>query len=455
MSEVLSMKDELGETRVLAEDEDCSGSRNAINNNNYKTSREDDVTVAEAERSEWRQGCEDAEIQSEMERNVKDTETSENESTADNLSTLSSSASDLRSDSSLIATPPRVGPKNRPLTFSIERIMAAGNCDVSGRLASDDVITGHLQSCRETVEQRGHSRHWPQTEIPNAAAAAFQRHKLDAPAPGNWLSRLQQQTTEMQQFASEFRRRRQAVVDWRPASSLSTLVSRVSPLLFYRHLQSSLFGSWLDAARYPSLVASSSGSVSRIHHQQRQQQQHQHAAAMNVRPAWRPDVALRHSAHSSVTTAKKRDSDGGRQSFTTAGDWSGNRRATEALKFTASGALDLSRCASTVEHHPQSTTCGSALETTSSKEKQQSESQLWVPMADLQSSLENIVSRDVERPIKQMISCRVCGRTFNAHYNLTRHMPVHTGARPFICKVFTARLLIRLLHRYYECSDFL
>lgn len=24
---------------------------------------------------------------------------------------------------------------------------------------------------------------------------------------------------------------------------------------------------------------------------------------------------------------------------------------------------------------------------------------------------------------------------FNAHYNLTRHMPVHTGARPFVCKL--------------------
>ncbi|XP_035677439.1 fez family zinc finger protein 1-like isoform X1 [Branchiostoma floridae] len=31
--------------------------------------------------------------------------------------------------------------------------------------------------------------------------------------------------------------------------------------------------------------------------------------------------------------------------------------------------------------------------------------------------------------------CEVCGKIFNAHYNLTRHMPVHTGARPFICKV--------------------
>lgn len=32
-------------------------------------------------------------------------------------------------------------------------------------------------------------------------------------------------------------------------------------------------------------------------------------------------------------------------------------------------------------------------------------------------------------------TCGDCGKVFNAHYNLTRHMPVHTGARPFICKV--------------------
>uniref|UniRef100_A0A8C3RPG5 FEZ family zinc finger 2 n=1 Tax=Chelydra serpentina TaxID=8475 RepID=A0A8C3RPG5_CHESE len=34
-------------------------------------------------------------------------------------------------------------------------------------------------------------------------------------------------------------------------------------------------------------------------------------------------------------------------------------------------------------------------------------------------------------------TCEVCvwGTVFNAHYNLTRHMPVHTGARPFVCKV--------------------
>jgi len=32
-------------------------------------------------------------------------------------------------------------------------------------------------------------------------------------------------------------------------------------------------------------------------------------------------------------------------------------------------------------------------------------------------------------------TCLECGKVFNAHYNLTRHMPVHTGARPFVCKV--------------------
>ena len=38
--------------------------------------------------------------------------------------------------------------------------------------------------------------------------------------------------------------------------------------------------------------------------------------------------------------------------------------------------------------------------------------------------------------VKQKVfTCTECGKVFNAHYNLTRHMPVHTGARPFICKV--------------------
>eukprot|EP00794_Sanderia_malayensis_P006183 gene6183-6898_t len=36
--------------------------------------------------------------------------------------------------------------------------------------------------------------------------------------------------------------------------------------------------------------------------------------------------------------------------------------------------------------------------------------------------------------LAKVFTCEVCGKVFNAHYNLTRHMPVHTGARPFKCK---------------------
>ncbi|KAG8233951.1 hypothetical protein J437_LFUL015653 [Ladona fulva] len=36
---------------------------------------------------------------------------------------------------------------------------------------------------------------------------------------------------------------------------------------------------------------------------------------------------------------------------------------------------------------------------------------------------------------QKTFTCPECGKVFNAHYNLTRHMPVHTGARPFVCKI--------------------
>lgn len=40
-----------------------------------------------------------------------------------------------------------------------------------------------------------------------------------------------------------------------------------------------------------------------------------------------------------------------------------------------------------------------------------------------------------EQPLYSL-RCGFCSpQVFNAHYNLTRHMPVHTGARPFVCKV--------------------
>lgn len=35
----------------------------------------------------------------------------------------------------------------------------------------------------------------------------------------------------------------------------------------------------------------------------------------------------------------------------------------------------------------------------------------------------------------KVFKCNDCGKCFNAHYNLTRHMPIHTGVRPFVCKI--------------------
>ncbi|KAI6214022.1 hypothetical protein M3Y94_00219900 [Aphelenchoides besseyi] len=38
-------------------------------------------------------------------------------------------------------------------------------------------------------------------------------------------------------------------------------------------------------------------------------------------------------------------------------------------------------------------------------------------------------------PKSKQFKCEECGKTFSAQYNLTRHLPVHTGIRPFTCKV--------------------
>ena len=44
-------------------------------------------------------------------------------------------------------------------------------------------------------------------------------------------------------------------------------------------------------------------------------------------------------------------------------------------------------------------------------------------------------ARKKRASVQKAFACEVCGKVFNAHYNLTRHMPVHTGARPFKCKI--------------------
>lgn len=51
------------------------------------------------------------------------------------------------------------------------------------------------------------------------------------------------------------------------------------------------------------------------------------------------------------------------------------------------------------------------------------------------SSTEECRSKKFIGKSQKTFTCPECGKVFNAHYNLTRHMPVHTGARPFVCKV--------------------
>lgn len=51
------------------------------------------------------------------------------------------------------------------------------------------------------------------------------------------------------------------------------------------------------------------------------------------------------------------------------------------------------------------------------------------------SSTEDDRSKKFTGKSPKTFTCSECGKVFNAHYNLTRHMPVHTGARPFVCKV--------------------
>lgn len=43
-------------------------------------------------------------------------------------------------------------------------------------------------------------------------------------------------------------------------------------------------------------------------------------------------------------------------------------------------------------------------------------------------------STSLKQTNQKLFKCPECDKTFNAHYNLSRHMPVHTGVRSFICK---------------------
>ncbi|KAF5283572.1 hypothetical protein FQR65_LT13827 [Abscondita terminalis] len=54
------------------------------------------------------------------------------------------------------------------------------------------------------------------------------------------------------------------------------------------------------------------------------------------------------------------------------------------------------------------------------------------PAIDTKGALSTSTTNSAKQ---KSFECGECGKVFNAHYNLTRHMPVHTGARPFVCKI--------------------
>ncbi len=50
-------------------------------------------------------------------------------------------------------------------------------------------------------------------------------------------------------------------------------------------------------------------------------------------------------------------------------------------------------------------------------------------VSSVSSSVQSSPSLTAAGEDEKLYSCPECGKTFNAHYNLTRHMPVHTGSR--------------------------
>lgn len=414
--ELLNTKDQ---TEAIAtkptEGDDCSS--NMISNNNYKMTRDEAAEIAETKRDERSQESGDAESESEREMSVVDRAKDEDGMTAENLSMPRTNTPDCPSDFSRTTTSRNPRPQSRSLAFSIDRIMASRNDDVGGRTAaaaaSADVTTSEENSCGDklphTTGLRAHSRHWAQpAHHQTTTSAAEIRHQkfveeMSNLGPASWLSRLQHETNELQQLASECRRHQLMSFNWRSSLPLSNLISRCSPLL-YRHFQTSRVNSWLlDVARHTSPVATASRSGSR-------NQQPQPATILPGKLECRPDSERRHAGHVTYPCpsgpAEMLDVDGGRHSRTDA-DWSKKTRPRETPKFAASGALDLSWRSTVDEDQPTNLT--SVLQPTFSRhdaETKLSESKLWMPMMDLKNGMKNVVNQDVERPVKQ-ISCPV------------------------------------------------
>jgi len=264
------------------------------------------------------------------------------------------------------------------------------------------------------------------------------------PALG-WLSRLQRETAELQRLAAAECRRHQlasSVLAWPATCSYpplsSVVISRITPLL-YRHLHQTTGVS--DAAARHSLPRATASRTTTTTSSSSSSHQEPGVIPLGARA---DAPALRLGAGTDGAMMKS-----------AAGGWSEVRRSwmphemapaaaqsADSGAADSGGALDLSthrRRRSAVDHLTPVTI---SLPTASKHgaERKRLDAEQWTPTG---SSLMKAGVRSVsvsaqgvaaDRTAKQ-ISCPVCGKTFNAHYNLTRHMPVHTGARPFVCKV--------------------
>jgi len=269
-------------------------------------------------------------------------------------------------------------------------------------------------------------------------------HQGDLGPALGWLSRLQRETAELQRLAAAECRRHQlasSVLAWPATCSYpplsSVVISHISPLL-YRHLHQTTGVS--DAAARHSLPRATASRTTTT-----SSSSSSHKAPGVIPLGAGADAPARRLGAGTDRVMMK----------SAAGGWSEVRRswmphemaaaaAQSADSGAAGGALDLSthrrRRRSAVDHLTPVTI---SLPTASKHgaERKRLDAEQWTPTGSslmkacgVRSVSVSAQGVAVDRTAKQ-ISCPVCGKTFNAHYNLTRHMPVHTGARPFVCKV--------------------
>lgn len=130
---------------------------------------------------------------------------------------------------------------------------------------------------------------------------------------------------------------------------------------------------------------------------------------------FKPSQAL--LSMSSVSAARQESSEGLLDKEI--GECEASAGASSRRLFNEAGNSSFHRCATRTQSASESTQCVLDERATS---------------GSANTGIAGSISGSVNGKPK-LFTCPECGKVFNAHYNLTRHMPVHTGARPFVCKV--------------------